>query len=423
MQDASTVGLDEYVREVTEFPRTLLLTLGAPDAKYKVIRPYADKLPPEKLCWCSIQPPEPGAEFCFRYKAFTPKQPYWRLRFASIGQLYFHELQASRLAREIEDWVRDFNPELLWILPEMGAASVGYRLARRLGIPLHTTSHDAHETALYQVPSFFYYVYAHRTKQVFSLADSLDAVAAGLVDYVCQHRRPLAPEDTLVVAPSMDRRWIPPEARPVPNATEGGTRRIGLCGSMRIGESQWAEFVQVLGKLPYDVEIIAFAYKDMFYDVPLPENITVSLQPFAETRTDLMKRFCELEVDAFYLGLWKEESRGLFGRTSLSAKLGTYVACGRPIIVDAREDSVAWQLVKKHAAGILLDKTGQSNLSEGSEKLNHIFSNADVWYKMAIGSVETFDQEFDLDRNVANLKELMKRTARKGSWRGSKHDA
>ena len=84
---------------------------------------------------------------------------------------------------------------------------------------------------------------------------------------------------------------------------------------------------------------------------------------------------------------------------------------------------MAWQLVKKHAAGILLDKTGQSNLSEGSEKLNHIFSNTDEWYKMALGSVETFDQEFDLDRNVANLKELMKRTASKGSWRGSKHDA
>ncbi len=387
-------------------PRTLMLTLWPPDAKYKILRRYADLFPTDRLCWYSLQECASKPEAGFRHRAFVPGRLHWRLHGTWLGQLHFHGCQSGRLARAIANDTRDFAPEVIWALPELGAADVAYRLSKMLDLPLHLTAHDAHETAWDIVPKLYYPFYARSVNRVFRRAQSVDAISGGMLEHLKGLYGNITDANGIVFHPSIDEQLI---ATPAPRRDaswqQRRTRRIGLCGSMRVSERQWREFLDGLGKLPYEFVIVAFAFRDRFFTAAPPPNVRVELQPFAPTEADVIADFHRHGVDACYLGLWHEERQGLFGRTSLSAKLVTYAAASLPVIAHTRSDAEAWRLVKAHGAGVLV---GPDHDMAG---VGTLFGDTAAWNDAARGAGEMARREFNTGVNLTRLLERLSLTA------------
>jgi hypothetical protein len=105
--------------------------------------------------------------------------------------------------------------------------------------------------------------------------------------------------------------------------------------------------------------------------------------------------------------LYKEKDRGLFARTSLSAKLTTYAAAGIPVIVDGPEDSAAWRLVKEYGAGVLCG----DDADEALQSLRTLFTDKEARGRMGEGSRRLCLEKFNLDANFSRFAALLRTTA------------
>lgn len=392
---------------LSRYPKTLLLTLGAPDARYKVMRKIVDELPPDSVCWCSLLPCRPESLCAFQHRDFSPRRLHWRLNKGALGYLYSYEWQAKRIARKIADWCSFFQPTVLWVLSDPGAAAVAVHLRRMLGLPMHATVHDLPETALSFVPRLYLPFFNRSVERLLRCAGSVDVISGEMLSRVKERYRNVGAENSMVFHPSILSDWVSERS---PDAWAGAgnkVRRIGFCGSMRVSARQWGAFLELLGSLPFEFEMTMFAYDDLFHNVGAPGNVALRFRPYAGGERDVIEEFRGSGVHACHLGLWKEKERSLFVRTSLSAKLTTYAAAGVPVIVDAPEDSAAWRLVKAYGAGVLCGEKKQDDARE----LTTLFGDHDVWQRMAKGARELCLREFNMDKNIAAFKELLCRTA------------
>ena len=389
------------------FPRTLLLTWWAPDTAYKNMRKIVDRLPDGSVAWCSLRPARPEARFPFPHVSAAPRGLHYRFDRTALGQWLLHEAQADSAARRLAEWARPFRPEVVWVLPEMGAARAGRLLARRLGVPLHATAHDAHETARFIVPPLYYPFYAHSVRRLFAAADSADAICAPMRDYLARRHANLAGEACIVFLPSIGAETM---VLPAPEPADDGVRRIAFCGSMRVSVRQWKDFLAMLARLPHAFELILFAYADLFPSVPLPANVRTSFEPFADDEAGVVQTFVRRGAHAGYVGLWKDRSQRIFGQTSFSQKLVTYAAAGLPAIVDAGADSSAWALVDRYRAGVLCGDDPGAALAE----LGRFMSDSAYRAALREGARRMCRAEFDLDANTARLGARLTRTAAGG---------
>jgi hypothetical protein len=385
------------------FPRILFLTVWPPDQKYKVMRRIVAHVPAERLCWCSLGEARTESDFPFRHKAFPAGRLHWRLHGSALDLLYQHEMQGRRVAREMATWAADFKPDVIWVLNEWGAAKVGYYLQRFLGVPLHVTVHDAHETARFLVPPLYYPFYLRSLNRLAAVATTLDAISEELLEHLKQNGVTVRDDNSMAFHPSISMDIVRHVGQPSPMDTGSDIRRIGFCGNLRISCGQWSEFLGRLGSLPFQFEIVAFEHEDAFHYVDFPSNVTFVPQPFAATEEEVIRTFHRAGVHACFLGLWKERNRWLFGKTSLSAKLTTYAAAGLPVIVDAREDTVAWRLVRDYGAGALSGEGREQAL----EEMQSLFEDDKRWREMAEGARRMCEAEFDLDVNVRDLADLL----------------
>lgn len=437
------------------FPRTLVLTHWAPDARYagaEALRRIVSRLPQDRLIWCSLCPAttKPVGVKC-RLEPCSPRRLHWRLAGGLMETVWVQEVQARGLARRLAELTADFEPELLWVLPELAAINVGYNLHKVLGVPMHATVYDALESARdVALPSVYYPLYRSRVRRFFGAIRSFDTISEGLREHVRANYGVApgvidcvlpssVPTEWMVEAPAqetedpicscrsvsggdsaVDLRAGGGSAEHSSAATQSGmpVRRIAFCGAMRCSCEQWQTFVDELGKLPYRFEFDAYAWEDSIPKAELPSNVKVSIQPYLVDERDLIRRLQEGGYDAAYLPLWRESARLLFSRTSLSSKLTTYAAAGLPVIVDGPEDSAAWELVRRHEAGLVLDHTtppdgpcscrsvsGRS--ANARDELMRLFSDQDYRERLAAGAGRLCREEFDLERNVGRLRALL----------------
>lgn len=387
------------------YPRVLLVSLGGPNARYKVIPRIACRLPSERMFWASFWGHD-DSTFAGTHRAFPPSASHWRLRSHAVGYIYEHVCQAARIARRIVTAFRAAAPEVVWVVPEVGAARVGALVARALNVPLHLTLHDAHETARDQLPRGYYPFYARAFRAAVRQAASLDAISEPLLEHELQCRAKGATPAAMVFYPAM------PDAWRIQSVAErdfaaGALRRVGLCGSMRVDADQWAQFVDILGQLPFRIELVAVAYPDMFHRATLPKNVELREMPFVESETELIALFERERVHACYLGLWRDPRHGLFARTSLSAKLTTYVAAGVPVIADVPADSEAWRVVGAYGAGVLLGRERQAD----RHALTELLGNPALWRERARGAQALCRAKLCLEPYMAEFGELLARTA------------
>ena len=446
------------------FPRTLLLTRWAPDARYaggEDLRKRVSLLPPENVRWASLSRPVLNRELKLpEHRSFQPAILHWRLQSSALQHFYLHAFQAAPLARAIAEWARPFDPQVLWIGSDMETIAVGTQVARLLRVPLHVTAYDAFEACrFFGVPGLFRWYYLRQVRECLRMAATLDAVSTELVDHLRAGFCGEHPGRTMVFPPSVALSELPgPPEYGLPESPDE-PRRIGFCGAARESAAQWQAFLSLLHQLEWRFEIEVFSDPDYFPKVPPPANVSIRFQPYEPTEQSLVRRMRELKVHVCYLGLWKEKEKRLFAGTSLSSKLTAYAAAGLPVIVNAPEDSVAWRLVRKHGAGVLVrgqktedrgqrtedrgqrteDRgqvseevdielltvnsggepgqrkispcqapiTGNHSLSTIHDSLSSLFGDQAAWRAMAEGSARMCREEYDLKRNMQEFRELL----------------
>lgn len=221
-----------------EFPRTLLLTWQSPDGRYagaEVLRKILGELPADRLRWAYLDATARAAPAGLpEHRGFELRHAHWRLRNTSLRYVWEQHAQAAPLARRIADWAEPLRPQLVWLLAEMGAVTIGRRLGRLLGIPVHATIHDAFEFGRFSLPRLYYPLYRRSVRRMLAAAGSFDAVSGSLAEHVRTEHGLGAACEGLVFPPSVSEAALAEGAVPEAAPEAGQVRRIGLCGSMRI---------------------------------------------------------------------------------------------------------------------------------------------------------------------------------------------
>jgi hypothetical protein len=402
-------------KNMSEFPRTLLLTAWPPDGHYagaEAMRRLLRVLPSERVLWCSLKATKgPLSPEMPSHKAIVAPTLHWRLRNGIAGYVWDFDLMPRRLARKIITECRTFKPEVIWVLPELQAIPVGYQLARRCGLPLHATVYDAPESAGdICVPRGYFMRYMNHARRFCRQLASADAVSVELLSHIRKLHASKKDMPGIAIPPSVPAGWMYPPRMGKP-WTDDGRRVIGFCGSFRVTDSQWAAWLAVLGSLPWQIELLAFASPDTIPKASLPSNVSWRLLPYVDDECEIAECFVKEGVHACYLGLRRSPQWLLFNSTSLSSKLATYLSAAVPVIVDAPEDSVAWRLVRQYKAGVWLDDgvNEESGSDHSREVLLKLFSDEFIWRSMAAGSARLCSEEFDLGTNSAKLASVLAR--------------
>ena len=355
-------------------------------------------LPAERIRWASLSSGtgtvDPSLPEC---RAFPAPKMHWRLRGSVLENVVVDELWALIRARHIARWVRDFDPQLLWVFPELAGVAVARHLSRILQTPLHLTVHDAPECVAQSGMSRAYVGrFLRSTRELCRRSASIDAVSRQLIEHV-----PTSSTKNLVYAPSMPKTLMPTTAMSPDMGPDGRLRKIGLCGTLRASGEQWQSFVKCLGAQPFRFELVIVSAPERYPQVSLPKNVSVSFRPYFETEIELVEFFSHSGLFACYLGLWREPDRELFARTSLSSKLSAYASAGVPVLVDGPECSAAWELLKQYKAGFLFRPGCDVELTAW-------LGDVDGWRTRAGGGLTLARERFDIERNVEALVRLWK---------------
>jgi hypothetical protein len=388
-----------------DFPRTLLLTWQRPDGRYagaEAVRKVVGSLPRQNLRWAYLgrKAPLAGRQLP-ESAAFEPRHIHWRLRDTALRYWYEQHWQADALARRIAAWAGEFRPERLWVLAEMGAVTVGRRLQGRLKIPVHATVHDAYAYARFALPRSYFPMYRRSAMRLLETCVSVDAVSQELIARLREECGALQARPSLVFPSSVPPAGMQTEV-PRVEAVAQEVRRLALCGSMRIMEWQWKEFLGVLARMPWQFEVLAFVDRETFFHTGMPPNARLLFRPYAATEADLIRELATAGVWACYLGVSRAPGDAAFSLYSLSSKLTAYAAAGLPSVADAPATSAVCRLVQAHAAGVLYDGG-----AEARHSLQRLFSDADLRRRLGAGALRLCRAEMDLDRNVSRFAELL----------------
>jgi len=389
----------------TVFPRILLLSWQRPDGRYagaEVLRKILGCWPHELARWAYLDteartvpahlPPS---------RAFPPRPVHWRLRNTVWRYWYMQHWQSRRLALAVAEWARAFQPQVLWVLAELGTVTVGERLARLLQTPVHVTLHDALEFGRFALPRSYYPLYIRAAHRLLRRAATFDAISPALREHAAAAYA-VGEKPAMIFPPSIARVATDgaPSARPWGDAM---VRKIALCGSMRISSTEWRRFLGLMGRLPYTIELLAYVDRATFFQETMPPNVGVRFEPYLSSETELVAAFRAAAVDAAYLGLTRLPEQSCFARYSLSSKLTAYTAAALPVIVDAPEDSWVWRLVSAYQAGILCGEEEDVAV----QRLKELLSDKQYHLRLAQGAQRLCREELDLERNVEQFRQLL----------------
>ena len=389
-------------------PRTLLLTRWAPDARFaggEVQRKLVGHMPVESLRWAYLNPCERPEDISARSTriAFPLKWVHWRLRRTGLQYLWAH-VQSAGLARQIAEWGKEFVPQVVWIASDLEGITVGRLVAKRLGLPIHLTVYDAFEWCRKcGVPSWYTALYYPELRRCLREVCTLDAVSQELLEHVCRGYTMPKLRCGMVLRPSLDAAWAAKLPPLQPDFSPCAPRRIGFCGASRVDDAQWNTFVSRLGRLPWPVELHVFADPLDFHNASLPPGVTVRYRKYLASEQDMIRELRAAALHATYLGLWHDETKRFFVRTSLSSKLTAYAGIGAPVIADLPEDSAAWRLLNRYEAGVLLPEAeGDADCA-----LRRVLGDKIAWERLADGVARLRDREYDINYNVACLQDVL----------------
>ncbi len=383
-------------------PRTLILTAWHASGRYagaEAMRRVLSGLPAARIRWASLDDESVCEVMGVETKGFPRRLAHWRLHEGAADFFFRDHVDARRLARRIAAWVKEFEPEALWVLPELQAIPVALHLQRMLRIPIHATVYDAPENALFVcVPKAYSAIHMRLVRKLYARVSSVDVISKELGDYLRETCVPASANMTVLPA-SVSETWF---ARSEGPDFKSKVRRIAFCGAMRTPIPQWATFMRQLSRLPYQFEIVAYAADESFADLAVPHNVQIKMMPYVESERELIRSMAASGACCGYVGLPREGLGEHFARTSLSSKLTSYAAAGLPILIDGSEESAAWQMVQEHGAGV--------RVIEDAAPFEVLCSNQTHWEALAAASRQMAEAVFCLERNVPALEAQLRAT-------------
>ena len=394
---------------MTDLPRALLVTRWPPGARYagaEALRRVVRALPTESVRWATLASHGDGVPVGLpECRGFPGPALHWRLRDGWF-QLLRDDMRARRTAAEIAAWIRPFDPEVVWVLPELAAINVAFYVGIGLGIPLHATVYDAPESARDVCLSPLYYpLYCRAARRLYGRLSSFDAISPELCRHIQNHFPSCGEREGMALPPLIPASWVSgPRAGVQPR---DGTVRLALCGALRVGAGQWQRFVNALGACEGRFEVEAFAWQDSMPSVEMPSNVTVRCRPYLEREQDLLKELRDGGYAAAYLGLWREARRRLFVSTSLSSKLVTYAAAGLPVLYDGPDETVVWRLLSQYGGGVMLP----ANDAGAVGALRRVLGDDGLRSELARGMGAMCASEFLLEERIGSLIDLIARSA------------
>ena len=393
--------------------RILLLTWWSPDFALgggEAIRKLVREFPEGSVLWVWLRGSRAEPEtFPVRAVSVDRIRLHWRLQRGVLGWLFRQVVEPPRMVRRLVAEIDEFRPDVLWVLPELEAVPVAVLLADKLQIPVHATFHDAHDGVDFVHPRGTRWLYRLQCARLLRRVATLDGISQPMLRHYARQCPQLSDEDEGVVAPTVS---VNARCRVAGPGFHQRKRRIGICGSMRNRTDEWRAFLAILGHMEFEFELLSFgSLQGQYADARLPENVKTIELGHQRSEGDVINRLHVEEASACYVGLDRSGSHALFARTSLSSKASTYTAAGCPLLVDGPEDSAIWEMTARHQAGVLIDY--RDGALSTREQLSLLFSDLSFHGQLAAGAVRMCREEFDLDKNVRELKRLLSRCVEK----------
>ena len=368
-----------------------------------MLRKICRKIPRCRYKWASLirhnNLPESSI---YNEKIFEEPDIYWRLKGTWLWYYIIHQYYAQHIASSIAMWVKDFEPQVVWVLAEDKAVSVALKLLEYMQkVQLHLTFHDAPEAYAEMFGKYKWPVrnmYLSAVNRLVEKAFSIDMVSPELMAHMCHNFNVSSSCKTMCFPPSVDLSGIKNDHKSV---TCNGPVKIGICGSPRESKAQFQKFLAVLAGMKRPVELIVYTDSESGYYDGLPGNVSLIKMLYASTEQELIRGFYEHGVVACYMGLPRDNR--LFVTTSLSSKFPVYCACGVPVIMNGPEYSVAGNYIKKAGCGVILSDQNEEAIGQ----LNQLFANALMHTSMSQASLKLCENDFDLNKNIQGFVDLI----------------
>lgn len=382
---------------MTDFPKTLLITRWPADGRYagaEVMRRVVRYIGTERVRWASFSSSQ-TREVRSHLGYFPARGIHWRFRGGFLEYL-IKRADAKRALIEVVKWLGDFKPEVIWVVAELEALALSLSLSKKMGVPIHATFFDAPENSkLFLSQKYLIGFYIRELKKFVKQINSFDVVSEELLEHMV-----LAfgadKEKGVVLPPSINveelRNLLP---KRVDKRWAGDLRKIAFCGAMRIDKEQWDKFIATLEDLPFRFEFHLFTPPDLAPFVQDTTKTKFIFHSYVDDEYEIIRFLIDQDIDACYLGVWRDAKRALFSTTSLSSKLTTYLASGAPVIVDAPKNSAVVNLLKRYEFGV--DVTNKN-------RLELIMSDLNIWKMVSKQVQAALLQHFDLHRNLKQIE-------------------
>lgn len=270
------------------------------------------------------------------YKIVTPPH-FFPSRWEGL-QAVASVAHAHIAARSIAAQIEAFRPNAVVTVTHGWEWIAAWRVARRLGLPLHLISHDDWEPTL-PVPT----IMRGWTRRCFARAYRDAASRLCVSPYMAAHYEKQFGAPGTLLYPSRAKDVLPPEGPPEPRASNGFT--VGYAGSVH------AAFAPVLRALATALD--AIGGRLLIYSNLSASSAGALGLVSAHVKIERVMPPVELirclrsETDALFLVM---SEVGLNSRICFPSKLVDYTATGLPIIVSAPKESAPAYWVREHPA-------------------------------------------------------------------------
>lgn len=394
---AETIGLTSYSPEAP----LLLLTDWPPDAGGGGAVILRSLLGPEersRIVWASLQAP--------RSSAFSEDGAGGRLvtlqrgtASRSVGRSMLLDAirDAEPLADEVADLASSTGARAIWVVMHGAAVHVAARLARRRILPMHLTIHDdpLHGVALLSkryLPMIPWI--ARDFGRTLRAADSLDVIGQGMAD---RYRDRFGVDSVIV------HRACSESVEPAPPLDRSVGLQVGILGSTYgyqplpgLGRA----IVEASRKLGVPARLLVCGTGD--YGQRLAREMGGALEVEATGHVDELEGIERLRsCCALYLNYPFGRRAAGFRQTSFPTKLSTYLAVGRPLLIQAPKDSTTAPL--EHLEPNLARLWNDPNPATGAAILERLWSDFPDPRATAEGAERLRLRYFDPARNRRTL--------------------
>ncbi|MEI6337780.1 MAG: glycosyltransferase [Verrucomicrobiota bacterium] len=390
-------------------PKILVVTSFPPDAPggsawllYQLLR----GVPSDRVAWWSSsgEAPPHSVERVGSFKSGQlPSRLVPHRRYTQIKAFLLELIWVPLAARSLRAYIKDQNPDLLWILAYSWSIPVLHRAVRGLGIPWHITVHDLADSKglvaslgakraarFQQMVDDLYTGAVSRDVYMKETGEEMERTTGAKADLII--RCGAEPEEI----ESIRIKTFPPRQEKI---------RIGYPGTI-IAEDTFARFIAALqlirAEVPVEVNLFGIhSYRDRpWYD----HTLIVEHGYLSEEEFDSRYGNCNWGLAIMEL----DDSNPRYSRFTFPCKFTRSLASGLPVIAIGHPDCTLTRFAGQYQLGPVITSSEPREIADALQAALLKPSDASLLRSEMLRCVNT---EFNAELNRKNLHELFRRGA------------